>query len=406
VVIAIMDTGVDTGHPDLVNRIWTNPGEIPGNMTDDDGNGYVDDVHGWDFGNDDNDPDPHILLDASGIDVGFHGTFCAGLAAAETNNTLGIAGVCWDCRIMPLKILDTNGALTLESLTQAYEYAADMGADVLSMSLSFTGDETLPAFMQALVDYATAAGVVSVASAGNDSSNVAPIPAANDDVLAVGATNPAGERAFFSNWGPWVDVSAPGRLIWSTICQNYAFDTTTQVIYALFFAYDLINPYMSGDGTSFSTPQVAGVAALIRSRWPSLTSQQVAQRIVDTGDTITPDLPIGVKLNAYQAVMGTLVDAPEPGALALRFERIAPNPVISGTTIRFTVPQAGKVSLALYDVQGRRVRQLVGDSRPAGAHAAQWDGRADDGKRLASGIYFARLESAGLAATERIVLFD
>jgi flagellar hook assembly protein FlgD len=80
--------------------------------------------------------------------------------------------------------------------------------------------------------------------------------------------------------------------------------------------------------------------------------------------------------------------------------------VISGTTIRFTVPQAGKVSLALYDVQGRRVRQLVGDSRPAGAHAAQWDGRADDGKRLASGIYFARLESAGLAATERIVLFD
>jgi subtilisin family serine protease len=155
-----------------------------------------------------------------------------------------------------------------------------------------------------------------------------------------------------------------------------------------------------------STPQVAGVAALIRSRWPHLTSQQVAQRIVDTGDVITPDLPIGVKLNAFAAVSGEVVGAPDPGSLTLRFERIAPNPVVSGTTIRFSVPAETSVSLALYDVQGRRVRQLEQGTVAAGVHAVRWDGRDDSGRRLTSGIYFARLEGGGLADSRRVVLFD
>jgi subtilisin family serine protease len=410
VVIAIMDTGVDIEHPDLMNRIWTNWAEIPGNDTDDDGNGYVDDIHGWDFGNGDNDPMPHALINSQGIDVGFHGTHMAGIASAETNNSIGVAGTCWDSRIMPLKILDSLGVLTLESITSAFEYATDEGADVLSMSFGIPAGtdpgEVDPAYMQTLVDNATAAGVVCVASAGNDSTDVAPLPAGNDDVLAVGATDQTNSRLFFSNFGSWVDVCSPGTAIYSTICRNYEFDLNSTLAYILFWAWNQIDPYMYGDGTSMSTPQVSGVAALIRSRWPSLTSQQVAQRILSTGDVISTDLPIGVKLNAYQAVMGDLVGAPGPSGLALRFESVAPNPFASSTTLRFAVPAEGHVSLALFDVQGRRVRQLVGETVPAGLHAAHWDGRGEDGRRLTSGIYFAKLESAGLAATRRIVLFN
>src|SRR6266850_2109861 len=125
VVIAIIDTGVDTTHPDLASRIWHNPGEIAGNGLDDDGNGMIDDFEGWDFGSGDNDPKPEYTADPSGIDVGFHGTFCAGIAAAATNNGDGIAGAGWATKIMPLKVANPDSGITSSAIAGAFAYAVD-----------------------------------------------------------------------------------------------------------------------------------------------------------------------------------------------------------------------------------------------------------------------------------------
>ena len=258
VVIAIMDTGVDTGHPDLAGALWANPGEVAGNGRDDDGNGFADDIHGWDFGGDDADPRPHATPDVSGLDVGFHGTHTAGIASAATDNGIGIAGAGWDCGLMALKVTDPSGAITDAAIAAAFAYAGDMGAAVLSMSFGADGAPGVPEFFQALVDDATAAGVLCVAAAGNDSTDATVYPAANDHVLAVGATDETNGRAFFSNYGAWVDVAAPGTLIFSSICDNYEFDLISQLFYLLFFGWDGVNPYMVSDGTSMACPPDGG----------------------------------------------------------------------------------------------------------------------------------------------------
>ena len=406
VVIAIMDTGVDTGHPDLATQIWHNPGEIPGNAIDDDGNGLVDDVVGWDFGRNDADPDPEYTLDASGLDVGFHGTFCAGIAAAAANNSEGIAGAAWDCRIMPLKVTHPDSGITTSAVSEAFLYAADQGVDVLSMSFGGAGEPGLPEYFQALVDVATAAGVLCLASAGNDGDSTITYPAACGDVVAVGATGPDGARASFSNYGPWVDVAAPGVQMWSTICRNYEFTDLDWLFYWLFFGWDGERPYMYGDGTSFSCPLTAGVCALIRSRHPSLTPRQVARHLVASGDTVAFDQPIGPRVNAFRAVGATILAVPAPVAVGLQLQAPAPNPSAGEAVVRFALPAAGPARLEVFDCAGRRVRALVRASLPAGPHPAVWDGRDGSGRPVAGGIYFVRLESGGAVARCKLVRLD
>ncbi len=272
-VIGIMDTGVDLGHPDLASQIWSNPGEVPGNGVDDDGNGYVDDVKGWDFGNGDADPNPEPLfenLDSFVIDVGFHGTFVAGIAAAATGNLEGIAGAGWNCRILPLKVSNSAGEITSEAVGAAFLYATALHVPVLNMSLGGPGDPGVPEFFQALVDGASAAGVLCVAAAGNDGSETPSYPAGCTGVLAVGATDVNNVRADFSNWGGWVKVGAPGAMMWSAICRNYDVDETSQILYFYFFGWDLERPYMYGDGTSFACPLCSRSSAP-ETRWRSTT---------------------------------------------------------------------------------------------------------------------------------------
>ncbi|HSQ60997.1 MAG TPA: S8 family serine peptidase, partial [Acidobacteriota bacterium] len=405
VVIAVLDTGVDTGHPDLAAKIWRNLGEIPGNALDDDGNGLVDDVNGWDFGTNDADPNPEYTTDASGIDVGFHGTFCAGIAAAATNNAEGIAGTSWRSRIMPLKISHPVNGITSEAIAGAFLYAVDEGASVLSMSFGGPGDPGVPEFFQALVDVAATSGVVCVAAAGNDGSSTPTYPAACTYVIAVGATDSNNERASFSNWGPWVDVGAPGSLMWSTICRNYTFTDLDQLFYIFLFGWDGANPYMYGDGTSFACPLVAGVCALVRAQYPALTPGLVAQHLIATGETVAYDLPIGVKVDAFAAVSTgpTAVEALEPAPARPRIAA-APNPVERATEIRFALASEGTVRLLLFDAAGRRVRSLVEGARSAGRHAVAWDGRRDDGTPLPAGVYLARLESSGTVLTTKVIL--
>lgn len=401
-VIGIMDTGIDTGHPDLAAHIWTNPGEIPANSLDDDGNGYVDDMHGWDFGNGDNDPNPEPTYESSGIDVGFHGTFVAGIASAVTNNGEGIAGAGWQCRLMALKVSNSAGEITSAALTLAFDYASAQHVAVLNMSLGGPGDPGVPEYFQALVNTAVAAGVLCVAAAGNDGTNTMNYPAACNNVLSVAATDAADARAEFSNWGSWVRIAAPGASMWSSICRNYTFDDLNQIFYLYFFGWDGENPYMYGDGTSFACPLAAGVAALVRAHTPAFTALETYQQLITSGDNVTYDQQIGPKLNAYRALTQPPASVGPARSIGLA-ARATPNPFVRSTVLRFVTPTAGRVRLTLFDCAGRRVRDLVQGAVGAGEHEARWDGTSASGERLASGVYFARLEWDGVARQSRVL---
>ena len=270
-IIAVIDTGVDLDHPDLVGKLWTNADEIPDNGLDDDGNGYVDDSHGWDFVNDDAEPQ----------DDYWHGTHVAGIAAADSDNGQGVAGVSWGARIMPLKVLNASGDGNYADVVSAIVYAADNGARILNLSL---GGEDYSAALAEAVGYARERGCLLAAAAGNDSGAVL-YPAANDGVLAVVATTRWDRRWYGSNYGPEVDVAAPGADIYSTTLDD---------------------AYLSASGTSTATPHVSGLAALVWSAQPDLTSGEVARVITETvRDLGAPgwDQFYGWgRIDAYQAV--------------------------------------------------------------------------------------------------------
>jgi subtilisin family serine protease len=404
VIIAIIDTGVDGTHPDLAAQMWHNTAEIPGNGIDDDGDGYIDDVNGWDFGQNDNDPLPEYTPDASGIDIGFHGTFCAAIAGAASDNGTGITGAAWASRIMPLKVSHPDSGITGSAVAGAFAYAADHGASIISVSLGGPGDPGVPEFFQALVDDATQAGALVVAAAGNDGDSVRTYPGACEKVLCVGATDDTDIRADFSNWGDWVDVAAPGAFIFSAIEQNYVLSDLDQIIYLLFFGWDGETPYMYGDGTSFSCPLAAGTCALVRARYPSLTPAQVRAHVIATGHAVAYDHPMGPKLDAYDAVNLLPTGVPVPPATAGRLRlAVVPNPSHGGADVRFTLPSSGAVTVSVTDAGGRRVCTLESATLGAGPHALAWDGLDASGRPAAVGIYFVTLESGGRRLSARMV---
>jgi subtilisin family serine protease len=247
VVIAILDTGVDMAHPDLQDGIWTNSDEAPGNGVDDDNNGFIDDVHAWDFADNDNLP----------TDDHGHGTHVAGIAAARVNNGIGIAGVAGRATIMPVDVFK-GGIGTYDSLIRAIIYATDNGAQVINMSLGAT---SYSRGEQAAVDYAWSHGVLLVASAGNLGNvgfSTYTYPAAHTNVIAVGATDTRDQRASFSSYGDYVDVTAPGSSVWSTYPGN---------------------SYRFMGGTSMAAPHVSGLAALVLSLNPEVTPDLVRDLI-------------------------------------------------------------------------------------------------------------------------------
>jgi hypothetical protein len=261
VVVAVVDTGVELDHEDLVDNLWTNPGETPGNGLDDDGNGKVDDLHGWHFWHFYDGGTYLPKEDGDVADDHGHGTHVAGIAAAEINNGVGIAGVAGNSRMMVVKVLDQDGDGYYSDLAQGIVYAVDNGARIINLSL---GAPDPSEALQVAIDYAYARGAVLVAASGNDGTEVL-YPAAAEHVLAVAATDPGDEWAPFSNHGPEVDVAAPGTHIystgWSGVCPGR---------------------YCYMQGTSMATPHVAGLAALMRSVRPDLASVQVTQAITST----------------------------------------------------------------------------------------------------------------------------
>ena len=263
-VVAVIDTGVDYTHPDLAANIWTNPGEVAGDGIDNDHNGFVDDIRGWDFANNDNNP----------MDDHSHGTHVSGTIAGVGNNGVGVVGVNWAAQIMPVKFLDASGSGTTEAAIQALNYAVMMGARVSNHSY---GDN---AFSQAHLDAITAAGLAGhlvVAGAGNGdflgraiNNDTTPFFPASyqptpDNVISVAATDSTDKFASFSNYGAQsVDLAAPGVNIYSTVPGGYG----------------------TKSGTSMATPHVVGAAALIWAADPSLAMDQVRGRLLAGTDSI------------------------------------------------------------------------------------------------------------------------
>ncbi len=406
VVIGIMDTGVDLQHSDINAKLWRNPGEILNNGIDDEHDGYIDDYYGYDFGDYDNDPDPDSIIDpVSSIDVGWHGTFVAALAAASSNNATGVAGVAWGCRILPLKVSDVNGSITLTAVSQALDYAIARHIQVLNMSFGTT-DPSAADYMQQFVDAALAADIVVVCSAGNDGTDTPTWPAACTGTLAVASTNASNLRSNFSNWGSYVNIAAPGENMWSAIARNYAYDAYSLYYYEQLFGFDGSHAYMSNDGTSFSAPIVSGAAALVRSHYPKLTARQVAQQLIIDGDARLYDNPIGPRLNIERALQQPLAVDPPAVPNSLAFAPVSPDPVTTSARFSFTLAQDGAADLALYDITGRRVATLANGALSAGAHVLAWDGRGSNGARLAPGVYLARLATAGGERTRRLTLLQ
>lgn len=249
-VIAVIDTGIDLSHPDLASNLWTNPAEVPANNVDDDGDGYVDDVNGV-----------NVLTGNGGVQDGFgHGTAMSGAAAAAAN-TVGVTGVAPDAKIMPIKVLGDDGSGNTSSVITGVRYAIAHGADVINLSMN--GPERSQALEETL-SAAKAAGIVVIASAGNDGGNRDATPSypastPGGQVLAVAAQSQDGGLATFSGYGRSVALAAPGEDVLSTAKGG---------------------TYATSSGTSVATAQVSGAAALLVAARPAATPDQIRDALV------------------------------------------------------------------------------------------------------------------------------
>lgn len=309
VVIAVIDTGVKWNHPDLAANIWRNAGEIPNNDIDDDRNGYIDDDKGWDFV-ETSDPncwtgEDCTIEDNNPDDFHGHGTHVSGVAAAVTNNGVGVAGMCQRCKIMPVRagyavrvspLPYPLGGLEYDDIIQAISYAADNGAKIISMSFSGSAAQAL----QDAIRYAAGRGAILVAAAGNGGAQTLDYPARYSETISVSATDRNDQKANFSNYGPWVDVAAPGVDIWSTLPPGRQLSPT---------CWDSDGDgYDDCSGTSMATPLTAGVVGLAVANNPNLNRDQVKTLMRSSVDPLTIPGYVGTgRINAFKAVQSTAV---------------------------------------------------------------------------------------------------
>jgi subtilisin family serine protease len=369
-VVGVIDTGLNYSHPDLSANAWTNSGEIAGNGVDDDHNGFIDDVHGYDFVNNDGNP----------MDDQSHGSHCAGTIGGVGNNAAGVAGVAWNVKIMGLKFLDSQGSGSTDDAIGAIEYAVVMknrGVNIRVLSNSWGGG----GFSQALYDAVAAAntaGILFVAAAGNetnDNDNSPSYPASYDlpNVLSVAAVDRNGNLASFSNYGAQsVHLAAPGVDIVSTVLgSNYA----------------------SYSGTSMATPHASGVAALVAGREGTLTAAALKSRLMSTVQPLqglSGVVVSGGMLNAYNAVTNTVTY--NPGE-AIRYDQTSGSAAVDSSygnrelqvddgyavvNLGFSFPYFGATyNRVALSSNGRVVPLAEGENAPTGS---------DYSNRLGSGL--------------------
>jgi len=450
IILAIIDSGTDVDHPDLMGNIWVNPGEDADgdgvvndwddvNGVDNDGNGYVDDLYGYDFcggltgeetsppdqedwnpdihywGDDGwGEPDPSVGNGEGGMpflgippDIGVsHGTHCSGIAAAVINNETMFAGVAGGgCKIMPVRVGSPEGTMTMSDVAAGIEYATIAGANVISMSLGGMSSDPEPAESVA-IDFAWDNGVVLVAASGNNAglpwpfgSDSCSYPASASNVIAVGSCEITGDRASFSQYGSMLDVVAPGgayggtgtitETIWSTWVVSVAEADTSATLSPGDHSYE------HAEGTSMACPQVTGICGLILSEDPTLTNAEVRQILRDSAiDAMAPgfDLETGYGIaSAYNAVIAAGI---EENMLPKNqgFE-IYPNPFNASCKIET------ENTVYIFDLNGRNIRRLDPDGS-----AAVWNGLDDSGNPLPNGIYFIRAGNTEVATTRPVIL--
>ncbi|MCF8461459.1 MAG: S8 family serine peptidase [Flavobacteriales bacterium] len=368
VLVAVLDNAIAIDHADLAANIYTNTAETGGlPFLDDDLNGRADDINGFDVV--DNDANPRPPANASGNGDGFtHGTHVAGIAGAATNNGTGMASIGYSVKILPVKIAgNANGALS-GGLDGVF-YAMRSGADVISMSWGLLNDV---ATFKTIIQQAAASNIVLVAAAGNEGDQTIHYPAAYPEVISVGATDQNDQKAGFSNFGSTVDVMAPGVDIYSTLPEGN-------------------NTYGNYSGTSMATPMVAGLAALVKSHFPSMTANQIRQRIEQGCDNISAQNPgmngmLGAgRINAFQTLGNVSISELNGGTFS-----IYPNPTID--RINFKKSITDDVSrISILDVSGREVV------------SSSWV-ESLDVSHLASGIYTVLIDANGKLSQTKMMI--
>lgn len=377
-VIAVIDSGIDINHPDLKENIWRNPKELVANNKDDDKNGFIDDVNGWDFVNNTPDPTPKFLPGWTEAGVS-HGTMVAGIIAARGNNNQGVAGVVWRTQIMPLRVLNDKGEGKVSDVVRAVDYATNNGADIINLSfVNFIYSETL----QAAIARAHKAGVIIVAAAGNEQAagegynidKTTIYPACYDGqlsenmVIGVVATDALDQKARFSSYGfHCVDIAAPGISFFSTVTLGSDRNSPTK--------------YYDGfwSGTSMATPLVSASLALIAQANPELSRREIVNILFASTDNIS-------RLNPnYQGQLGNgrlnLNSAIEMAKARLysRLGRLILFPVIGNKEAKLTAVNGDLVknlsgnikinpnsSLAIGDVNDDGFSELIIGAAPGG----------------------------------------
>ncbi|MCH2234670.1 MAG: S8 family serine peptidase [Crocinitomicaceae bacterium] len=308
VVVAIVDDAVEITHSDLSAVTWTNSGEIAGNGIDDDGNGYIDDVNGYDVADLDNDPNPDAPI--SSFD---HGTHVAGIAGATTNNSNGMASIGHGISLMAVKA--TNSPSVVSNGYDGIVYAVNSGADVINCSWGGPGFSTTA---QTIIDFAYDNDALVIAAAGNDNVSSMFYPAAYDHVISVASSTFGDSKSSFSNYGSWIDITAPGSAIWSTVPGN---------------------SYAIKQGTSMASPLVAGLAGLMLSMNPGLLPDDIEACLLSSADDIDAanpsyigDLGAG-RINALEALncISSTLDYPPVAEFVADFTTI-----VEGGSVNFT----------------------------------------------------------------------
>lgn len=375
VVVAILDSGIDINHPDLKNNIWRNKGEIRGNRSDDDENGFMDDYNGWNFVENNNNPNPNFKPGFTG-DI-LHGTIVAGVVGAEGNNAEGISGIAWQVQLMPLKVLDDNGSGDSGDVLRAIDYAIANHADIIN--LSFVGDNYSRGLDEA-IKRAYDAGIVVVAAAGNNSLETAsesldakplyPICldgfSGENRVIGVAATDAIDQKTNFSGYGRrCVDITAPGISIFST-SLNQPGQTLNN---------EPLDKYYDGywSGTSLSAPMVTGALALIKAVNPTLSRREIIDVLLDSAtsvDNLNPDYAgqlghgrldvekslVDAKFRLNQDEHNIIAATAAGGSLVRTFNATGK---LLGQFTAFDKNFKGGVNIATGDVDGDREQEII-----------------------------------------------